>query len=139
QEMRAARRARVGPTALVKLEASEAQTSGALVVEAVQVSKRYGERAIIEKFSTRVLRGDRLGVVGANGAGKTTLISLLTGALAPGSGKIKFGAGLAMATLEQSRASLDPAVTLQDALTGGGSDFVEINGERRHVAGYMRD
>jgi len=137
-EMRAERRNRVGPTALVKLEASEAQASGALVVEAVQISKRYGERRIVDKFSTRVMRGDRLGVVGANGAGKTTLISLLTGALAPDSGKVKLGSGLAMAALEQSRASLDAALTLQDALTGG-SDYVEINGERRHVAGYMRD
>ena len=93
----------------------------------------------MDNFSTRVLRGDRLGVVGANGAGKTTLINLLTGALAPDSGKVKLGAGLAMATLEQSRASLDPTDTLQDALTGGGSDFVEINGERRHIVGYMRD
>ncbi|HYA81693.1 MAG TPA: ABC-F family ATP-binding cassette domain-containing protein [Methylocystis sp.] len=138
-EMRAERRNRTGPTALVKLEASGAQVSGALVVEAVQISKSYGERKIVDKFSTRVMRGDRLGVVGANGAGKTTLISLLTGALAPDSGKIKLGSGLAMATLEQSRASLDAALTLQEALTGGGSDYVEINGERRHIAGYMRD
>ncbi|HMK88157.1 MAG TPA: ATP-binding cassette domain-containing protein, partial [Methylocystis sp.] len=139
QEMRAERRNRVGPTALVRLEASEAQSSGALVIEAVRISKRYGARAIVEKFSTRVMRGDRLGVVGANGAGKTTLISLLTGALAPDEGRVKLGAGLAMATLEQSRASLDASLTLQDALTGGGSDHVEINGEKRHVAGYMRD
>jgi ABC transport system ATP-binding/permease protein len=139
QELRAERRNHVGPTALVRLEASEAQSSAALVIEAVQISKSYGERAIVDHFSTRVLRGDRLGVVGANGAGKTTLISLLTGALPPDSGKIKLGAGLAMATLEQSRASLGASLTVQDALTGGGSDFVEINGERRHVTGYMRD
>ncbi len=138
-EMRAARKERVGPTALVKLEASEAQTSGALVIEAVKISKSYGERIIVDDFSTRILRADRLGIVGANGAGKTTLISLLTGALAPDAGKVKLGAALAMATLEQSRASLDPTMTLQDALTGGGSDFVEINGERRHITGYMRD
>jgi ATP-binding cassette subfamily F protein uup len=138
-QMRAERRQRVMPTAEVKLEASEAQLSGKLVIEAVKISKSYGERIIVDNFSTRVLRGDRLGVVGANGAGKTTLINLLTGALAPDSGKVKLGAGLAMATLEQSRASLDPKTTLQDALTGGGSDFVEINGERRHIVGYMRD
>jgi ATP-binding cassette subfamily F protein uup len=138
-QMRAERRQRVMPTAEVKLEASEAQLSGKLVIEAVKISKSYGDRVIVDNFSTRVLRGDRLGVVGANGAGKTTLINLLTGALAPDSGKVKLGAGLAMATLEQSRVSLDPTTTLQDALTGGGSDFVEINGERRHIVGYMRD
>ncbi len=137
--MRAERRQRVAPTSEVRLEASEAQLSGKLVIEAVKIGKSYGERVIVDDFSTRVMRGDRLGIIGANGAGKTTLVNLLTGKLAPDAGKVRLGAGLAMATLEQSRASLDPASTLQDALTGGGSDFVEINGERRHIVGYMRD
>ncbi len=137
--MRADRRARVGPTAEARLEASEAQLSGKLVIEAKKIRKAFGDRIIVDDFSTRVLRGDRLGVVGANGAGKTTLVNMLTGNLKPDSGSVKLGAGLAMATLEQSRASLNAAGTLQDALTGGGSDFVEINGERRHVIGYMRD
>ncbi len=138
-ELRAERRHRVGPEGQVKLEASEAQTSGALVIEAVKVGKSYGDRVIVQDFSTRIMRGDRIGVVGANGAGKTTLVGLLTGALAPDCGKIRHGAGLAMATLEQSRASLDPERNLQDSLTGGGSDFIEINGERRHITGYLRD
>jgi len=138
-ELRAERRARIGPEGQVKLEASEAQASGALVIEAVKIRKSYGERVIVEDFSTRIARGDRIGVVGANGSGKTTLVGLLIGALAPDSGKIRHGAGLAMATLEQSRASLDPERSLQDSLTGGGSDFVEINGERRHVTGYLKD
>ncbi len=138
-KMRAERRQRVAPTSEVRLEASEAQLSGKLVIEAVKIGKSFGERVIVEDFSTRVMRGDLLGIIGANGAGKTTLVNLLTGKLAPDAGKVRLGAGLAMATLEQSRASLDPASTLQDALTGGGSDFVEINGERRHIVGYMRD
>jgi len=138
-KMRAERRQRVAPTSEARLEASEAQLSGKLVIEAVKIGKSYGERVIVDDFSIRVMRGDRLGIIGANGAGKTTLVNLLTGNLAPDSGKVRLGAGLAMATLEQSRASLDPASTLQDALTGGGSDFVEINGERRHIVGYMRD
>jgi ATP-binding cassette subfamily F protein uup len=137
--MRGERRARVMPTADVKLEASEAQISGKLVIEAIRLRKAYGERVIVDDFTTRVLRGDRLGIVGANGTGKTTLVSLLTGALAPDSGKLRLGANLEMATLEQSRASLKPETTLQDALTDGGSDTVEINGERRHVIGYMKD
>ncbi len=123
----------------VKLVASEGGTSGKLVIEAKHLAKRYGERAIVRDFSTRVVRGDRLGVVGANGAGKTTLISMLTGALEPDGGTVKLGANLAMATLDQRRASLDPGTTLRDALTGGGSDFVEVNGERKHVIGYMKD
>ena len=138
-ELRAERRQRIGPEGQVKFEASEAQASGALVIEAVKIRKSYGERVIVQDFSTRIMRGDRIGVVGANGAGKTTLIGLLTGTLAPDSGKLRHGAGIAMATLEQSRASLDPERSLQDLLTGGGSDFIEINGERLHVTGYMRD
>jgi len=139
QSLRQDRSTRVMPTGDVKLEASEAQISGKLVIEAIKIGKSYGERAIIENFTTRVLRGDRLGIVGANGAGKTTLVRLLTGELAPDAGKIRHGANLSMATLEQNRASLKPETSLKDALTGGGSDFVEINGERRHVVGYMKD
>ncbi len=123
----------------VKLVASEGATSGKLVIEAKGVAKSYGARPIVQEFSTRVLRGDRLGVVGANGAGKTTLISLLTGTLAPDSGTVKLGANLEMATLDQKRASLQPSTTLKDALTGGGSDWVEVNGARKHVMGYMKD
>jgi ATP-binding cassette subfamily F protein uup len=137
--LRAERRNRVMPTGDVKLEASEAQLSGKLVIEAIKIGKSFGARVIVENFTTRIQRGDRLGIVGANGAGKTTLVNLLTGALAPDCGKVRSGANLEMATLEQSRASLDPATTLQDALTGGGSDTIEINGERRHVIGYMKD
>ena len=98
-EMRAERRRRVMPTGDVKLEASEAQLSGKLVIEAIKIGKSYGERVVVENFTTRVLRGDRLGIVGANGAGKTTLVNLLTGTLAPDTGKIRHGANLAMATL----------------------------------------
>jgi ATP-binding cassette subfamily F protein uup len=127
------------PTGDVKLDVSEAQSSGKLVIEAINICKSFGSRKIVDQFTTRILRGDRLGIVGANGAGKTTLVNLLTGALQPDSGKLRLGAGLEMATLEQSRSSLKANTTLQDVLTGGGSDTVEINGERRHVIGYMKD
>ena len=85
------------------------------------------------------MRGDRIGVVGANGAGKTTMINLLTGALLPDAGTVRIGSNVEMASLDQKRISLEPATTLVDALTGGGSDYVTINGERRHVIGYMKD
>ncbi|MDB5593312.1 MAG: hfaC [Hyphomicrobiales bacterium] len=123
----------------VKISVTEGRTSGKLVVEAEGVSKSWGERPIVKDFSIRILRGDRLGIVGQNGAGKTTLLNLMTGVLEPDAGFVKLGASLEMATLDQSRKALDPRWTLKDALTGGGSDFVEINGERKHVIGYMKD
>ncbi len=132
-------RARSRATSTVKLEATDAETSGKLVIEAKNLAKTYDGRPIVRGFSIRILRGDRLGIVGANGAGKTTLINLLTGALASDSGNLRLGANLVMAVLDQSRASLDPQTSLKDALTGGGSDFLEIAGSRRHVIGYMKD
>jgi ATP-binding cassette subfamily F protein uup len=123
----------------VKLVATEAETSGKLVVEAVDLDKSYDGRQIVADFSVRIARGDRLGIVGANGAGKTTLIKLLTGTLEPDAGTIKLGANIEMASLDQKRASLDAQTTLKDALTGGGSDFVEVAGVRKHVVGYMKD
>ncbi len=126
----------VGAAAMV---AQDAKASGALVIDAERISKAYDGRAIVRDFSVRAMRGDRIGVVGANGAGKTTLVNLLTGALAPDSGSVRLGVNVVMASLDQQRASLEPTTTLVDALTGGGSDTVTINNERRHVLGYMRD
>ncbi len=123
----------------VKITVSEGRTSGKLVLEAESISKNYGERAIVKDFSLRLLRGDRLGIVGQNGAGKTTLLNLMTGVLEPDSGTIRLGANLEMATLDQSRKTLKEDWTLKDALTNSGGDYVEINGEKKHVIGYMKD
>jgi len=93
----------------------------------------------VRDFSTRIQRGDRVGIVGPNGSGKTTLVNLLTGQLVPDSGSVRLGANLAMASLEQRRDSLDPTTTLSDALTGGRGDMVMIGGQPKHVASYMKD
>ena len=122
----------------VVLGAAEAEQSGTLVVEAEGVSKAF-ERPVVTDLSLRVLRGDRLGIVGPNGAGKTTLINLMTGGLAPDRGRIRLGANLQIASLDQRRESLDPEATLAETLTGGRSDIVVIGGEAKHVIGYMRD
>jgi ABC transport system ATP-binding/permease protein len=135
RERREARRS-VG---LANMVAQEAKASGALVVEAERISKFYDGKPIVRDFSLRIMRGDRIGVIGANGAGKTTLINLLTGVLAPDSGEVRIGSNVLVARLDQQRSSLPPSATLLDALTGGGSDYVTINGERRHVIGYMKD
>jgi ABC transport system ATP-binding/permease protein len=123
----------------VKLVASETEAMGKLVIEARGLAKSYDGRRIVTDLSLRVLRGDRLGVVGANGAGKTTVLKLLAGELSPDAGSLRFGANIQMASLDQKRADLDPQTTLRDALTGGGSDYVEVAGSRKHVIGYMRD
>ena len=123
----------------VRLATNEAGISGKLVIEAQNIAKSYGDTPIVRDLSLRIMRKDRLGVIGANGAGKTTLINMLTGALQPDSGRVTIGANVAMASLDQKRASLDPSTTLSNALTGGGSDYVEVAGERKHVIGYMRD
>jgi ATP-binding cassette subfamily F protein uup len=126
-------------TGEVAFSMNEARVSGRLVVEAKRIAKSFGERVIVRDLSLRILRGDRLGIVGANGAGKTTLINILTGELSPDSGTVRHGANLDIASLDQRRAALDPEATLADALTGGGSDFVEVGGTKKHVVGYMRD
>jgi ATP-binding cassette subfamily F protein uup len=123
----------------VKMAATEAEVSGKLVLELRDVSKSYGDRPIVKGFTTRVIRGDRVGIVGANGAGKTTLLKLMTGQLEPDSGSARLGSNLEIASLDQRRAALDPTSTLKDALTGGGSDTIRVNGEPKHVVGYMRD
>ena len=135
QKRREQRRAEGG----LKLAASEADLSGKLVVVAEHVSKSYGGRPVVRDLSTRVLRGDRFGIVGPNGAGKTTLLKLLTAAEPPDSGEVKPGSNLAAVTLDQQRAALDPAATLADTLTGGGGDQVVVAGQKRHVVGYMKD
>jgi ATP-binding cassette subfamily F protein uup len=135
QQRRDERRA-VGQASMA---ASEAKASGTLVIEAKDVVKSFGERPIVAGFSTRIHRGDRVGIVGPNGAGKTTLLSMLTGALKPDSGAIRFGAGIEAVTLEQHRDSLDPNDTLQNALTEGRGDQVMVGGQPRHVVGYLKD
>ncbi|GJE60368.1 ATP-binding cassette domain-containing protein [Methylobacterium trifolii] len=127
------------PVGSVTMQAGEAEASGALVVEAKGAGKSYGERRIVDDLSLRVMRGDRLGIVGANGAGKTTLINLLTGKLAPDSGSVAQGTNLKLMLLDQARAVLEPGQTVTDVLTGGRGDSVTVNGVSRHVIGYLKD
>ena len=138
RQMREERRVRRAPTGSATMVSTEGQMSGKLVAEAKSISKSYGDATIVKDLSTRIMRGDRVGIVGPNGAGKTTLLGLLTGTLAPDEGHVRLGKNLEMVTLDQRRDSLDASETLADALTGGG-DYVDVNGERRHVIGYMKD
>jgi ATP-binding cassette subfamily F protein uup len=128
-----------GALGKVTLVAAEADLSGRLVAVAEDVCKSYGERMVVRDFSARILRGDRVGIVGHNGAGKTTLLNLLTGKQEPDSGRIKLGTNLLEVALDQRRESLDPALTLSQVLTGGAGDTVTVNGQNRHVVSYMKD
>jgi ABC transport system ATP-binding/permease protein len=123
----------------VKLEASTANMSGKVVIEAKDVSKSFDGRPIVRNLSARILRGDRLGIIGANGTGKTTLIKMLTGVLAPDTGSVKVGASVQMVSLDQQRSSLDPTVSLANTLTEGRGDNVTVDGKPRHVISYMKD
>ena len=139
QELRQTRNDYRGAAGSAVVNAAEAGQSGSLVIEAKNLSKAYDGRPIVTDFSTRIRRGDRIGIVGPNGTGKTTLINLLTGALVPDSGTLRLGANLAMATLEQRRDSLNPNATLAETLTGGHGDTVQVGDQKRHVIGYMKD
>ena len=136
RERRRTYRAAAGDAAIC---VTSAAPSGALVIEAAGIGKSYDGRPIVSNFSIRIQRGDRIGIVGPNGSGKTTLINMLTGSLAPDTGGVRLGSALAVATLTQHRDSLDPNVTVAEALTAGTGDTVTVNGVPRHVVGYMKD
>jgi len=121
------------------LSAATAGLSGRLVIEADGISKTYASTPVVKDFSLRVLRGDRVGIVGPNGSGKTTLIRLLTGTLSPDAGFVRLGSNLDMLVVDQNRDQLKPEWTVSDALTGGRSDQVIINGVAKHVTAYMQD
>ncbi|KQO73786.1 ABC-F family ATP-binding cassette domain-containing protein [Rhizobium sp. Leaf262] len=139
QAMRAEYRGHKGPTGSVQATAAEGRESGKLVIEADTITKSYGERTIVAPFSLRVHRGDCIGFVGPNGAGKTTLLKMLTGQLEPDSGWVKLGTNLEIATLDQKREDLNPNDTLAHYLTDGRGENLLVNGELKHVTGYMKD
>jgi ATP-binding cassette subfamily F protein uup len=139
-DLRQRRREALRSAGTVRMAASEGEGSGTVVTQAEHVTKAYGDAPpVVRDFSTRILRRDRVGIIGPNGAGKTTLLNLLTGALQPDEGSIRLGTALAMVTLDQNRESLDPNISLAEALTGDRSDMVHVGGAPRHVVGYMKD
>jgi ATP-binding cassette subfamily F protein uup len=132
---RAARRERLGQ---VSLRVESGERSGQLVAELEEVSKGYGGPPVVREFSCRLLRGDKVGLIGPNGVGKTTLLRLILGELAPDSGHLRRGTKLEVAYFDQFRSQLDPEATLADVISPG-SDYVEVGGARKHVIGYLED
>ncbi|MGV8073054.1 MAG: ATP-binding cassette domain-containing protein [Syntrophobacteraceae bacterium] len=116
----------------------EAERSGKLVVDAEKIRFAYGEKKIIENFSTTIIRGDKVGIIGPNGSGKTTLLKILLGDLKPQQGRLRPGAGLKVAYFDQVRAQLDEDRTLKDNVADG-NDTVFIGDAPRHIIGYLKD
>jgi ATP-binding cassette subfamily F protein uup len=139
-EMREAKRGRMGERRIgASVTVDSGGTSGKLVAQAEGVGKRFGERAIFTDFNTRILRGERVGIVGPNGAGKTTLVKLLLGELEPDEGRVKLGTGLNVAYVDQARAGLKPEMTLWDALTPSGGDSIMVRDRPKHAAAYAKE
>ncbi len=135
REERAARREQAG-TARIQVEAAD--PTGRLVFEAQDVSKSFDRGPVIQGFSARVMRGDRIGFIGPNGVGKTTLLRLLLGEIEPDAGEILRGTNLQVAYYDQQREQLDPDRTVFDTI-GEGNEWVNVNGRPRHVNGYLSD
>ncbi|WP_089960994.1 ABC-F family ATP-binding cassette domain-containing protein [Salipiger thiooxidans] len=128
------------------MELASAPTSGKKVIEAVKLSKSFGDKQILRDFSLTVQRGDRVALVGPNGTGKTTLIRMLLGEIAPDEGTVKLGTNLQVSVFDQTRAQLDPDMSLWESLTGdkemrvsGKADQVLVRGEPKHVVGYLKE
>lgn len=132
---RAARRERLGQ---VQMNLSTGGKSGELVVEAENLSKHFGAKTVVRDFSTRILRGDKIGLIGPNGAGKTTLLRMILGELQPDGGMVRQGTRVEVAYFDQFRVQLDQEATLAEVISPG-SDYVEIGGARKHVIGYLED
>ena len=138
ERMREERRARREQVGTVRMETQRAVPSGRLVVEALGVEVGYGDRPVVRDFSTTILRGDRVGVIGPNGSGKTTVLRVLLGELSPRVGTVRLGTRLTVAYSDQLREGLDEEKTVAENL-GDGSDTVTVNGRPRHVIGYLQD
>jgi ATP-binding cassette subfamily F protein uup len=132
---RAARRESLGK---VSLAVDEGERSGKLVAELEHVSKSFGDKVVIRDFSTRIMRGDRIGLIGPNGAGKSTLLKIILDEMQPDSGVVRQGTKLAVAYFDQLREQLDEEATLSDTISQG-ADFIEIGGQRKHVISYLGD
>ena len=132
---RAARREKVGK---VEMNVDTGERSGKLVAELTDVSKSYGGRKLIDNFSCRIQRGDKIGLLGPNGAGKSTLLKIILGEIEPDAGSVKLGTKIAVAYFDQLRAQLDDEATLADTISQG-SDFIEIGGQKKHVISYLSD
>jgi len=128
---------RLKPQNKARITIEEAEQSGRKVIEAHKICHSYGEQKLIDKLSLKIMRGDRIGLVGNNGVGKSTLLKILLGEIEPTSGTVKIGTNLEIAYFDQLRRNLDPEKTISQ-IVGDGGDYIKLNGKERHVIGYLR-
>jgi ATP-binding cassette subfamily F protein uup len=138
EQLRAKRASRRDVVGRVRMDVASGQSSGKLVAEMDGVSKRFGDKMIVNGFTTTVLRGDKIGLIGPNGAGKTTLLKMLLGELAPDAGKVRLGTKLEVAYFDQMREQVDLEASLEDFISPG-SEWIEIGEQRKHVKSYLSD
>jgi ATP-binding cassette subfamily F protein uup len=138
ENMREIRRERRERTGNVRMVVQDAERSGKLVVDAEGVSFSYRDHPILRDFSTTVMRGDKIGIIGPNGVGKTTLLRILVGEIPPDTGRLRLGSRLEVAYFDQLRAQLDESKSVQDNVADG-NDTIIFNGSSRHVIGYLQD
>ena len=138
EKLRKERSERLNKVGNVNLQVESGESSGKIVAEAEGISKSFGDRVIVKSLTTKIMRGDRIGILGPNGVGKSTLLKMLLGELEPDTGSVTLGTKLSVAYFDQQRAVLDPEKTVADNLNFG-SDTITINGKSRHVMSYLQD
>jgi ATP-binding cassette subfamily F protein uup len=138
EALRASRAARRDAVGRVRMDLATGQSSGKIVAELTEVGLSFGERRIVQDFTTTILRGDKVGLLGANGAGKTTLLKLILGELEPDQGSVRRGSNLEVAYFDQMRNAIDLDATLEDFISPG-SEWIEIGNQRKHVKSYLGD